>query len=232
MMSKITKPQYEVLCALLPPERRIVHRPHKLSPIARKISLTGANVVEMVGHRERFIGRVQGKAVSSLIKNGFLVEIGKRPAHGTLYDLTKEAREAFAKFKEGIDAGTQPTKWDKPPVRVTLRHLQAMAAEHGCTVKKNIPRSWFELERLDGKQLAQPALSKPDSRRGCRLLTEMTLSEWKDAIERSAILYEGNNRDAKEPRKPVRKKEPKDPDVHSQPAIRCGTAPQGVTEPE
>lgn len=186
---KMTEPRYEALSALMPEGRYLLRRDSaKLTKADRLVCLIRTNIIELVGHREKKILEIQGQTAAWLEKEKAIEQVGERVSHGVLYQITARGREVFEECQKLIKGGA-PAPWVKKK-RVTMTMLNSVAARYECVVKFNDARGWFELERKDGRELLQPALSPSNTRRPCRRLGDMTATEWSASIARAALLKE------------------------------------------
>lgn len=207
---RMTEPRYEALSALMPENRYLLRRDSaKLTKADRLVCLIRTNIIELVGHREKKIVEVSGQMAAWLEKEQVIKQIGERVSHGVLYQITDHGRKVFEECQQLIKSGgTAP--WVKKQ-RVTERMVSSIAARYGCSIIVNIARHWYELERLDGKELLMPTICHPTTKRHIRKLGDMTPAEWSAAIARAALL--------KEPEEDGNDERAADQGVHPQPEI-------------
>lgn len=204
---KMTEPRYEALSAMMPEGRYLLRRDSgKLMKADRLVCLIRTNVIELVGHREKRIIEVKGRTAAWLEKEEAIKLVGERVSHGFLYQITDHGRKVFEECAQQIKGGA-PAPWVKKE-RVTEKMVSSIAAKYGCIITVNIGRHWYELERLDGKELLMPTICHPVTKRHIRKFGDMTPTEWAAAIARAALL--------KEPVKDGHEKRAADPSIHSQ----------------
>lgn len=131
---------------------------------------------------------MSGQTAAGLEKEGAIAKVADRPAHGELFQITEIGKKILADFNEQLAAG-MVAPWDKPP-RVTEKMVASLAARHGCILKFNVARKWYELERRDGRALMQPTIFHPKTKRPARKFSSLTPAEWSAAVQTAALLKE------------------------------------------
>lgn len=193
---KMTESRYEALDALMPEGRYLLRRDSaKLTRADRMLMLIRTNIIELVGHREKKIAEIKGQTAAWLLKEQAIeaVEGIERPAHGELFKITDHGRAAVEECKRLMKGGAD-APWHKKP-RVTERMVASLAGRYDCTITFNVARRWYELQRMDNRELQMPTICHPKTKRHVRRLGDMTNTEWSAAIAKAAVLKEPTEND-------------------------------------
>ncbi|MGL5225798.1 MAG: hypothetical protein ACRC8Q_10840 [Aeromonas sp.] len=182
----MTQMRYEVLFSLYKPGRYLLsRRSTKLSIYDKPYCLSGSNVIEVVGGAERFIKRASWHSTVGLRREGLIARVGARPPEGELYEITELGRALFFDCYRMLKKGRADEPWYKKP-RVRMPELVDFAAAHGCEIYKNVARKWYELRRIDGKELVLSVITEANDGAAVMRLGQISPEEWKEAIIRAS----------------------------------------------
>lgn len=173
---KISKIKAEIIDALQLPKVLVLYRnADSLSSNNRAACNTGTWLVKIVRGQEVTLSRINWRSIEPMLKEGFLEEAGERPQGGKLYKLSKTADILKLKAKE--------KKRPKRRRAVFNDDIQAFAAKYQCKIKYNALHRWYELSRLDGKEIKKPYIAY--NKRGAIVfkLSDMSLEEWEETIK-------------------------------------------------
>lgn len=149
----------------------------------RNDMLTGTKLIQLVDGEEQELvdmPQISGIAAVGMIEGGYLVELKdqQRPFGGRVYALSEQGKAL------DLSGKNQPARWDvKRGVRVFRHDLEPIAAEYGAVIKFNVVRSWWELVMQNPRRVVP--LTNDDGTAIAKL-SELTVSQWRETIARTA----------------------------------------------
>lgn len=195
---RISKIKAEIIDALQLPKVLVLYRnADSLSSNNRASCNTGTWLVKIVRDQEVTLSRINWRSIEPMLKEGFLEEAGERPRGGKLYKLSKTADLLKLKAKD--------KKRPRKRRAVFNDDIQAFAAKYQCKIKYNALHRWYELSRLDGKEIKKPYIAYNKRGEIVFKLSDMSLEEWEETIKEQSEWVE-----------PCNQNETNDPDTEPQ----------------